>query len=424
MKTKHWNPVLVEFLEIKQRFIRKFGEEHLWGYDLKEECCLEYWARKLEDPGCIELLKPLQFTEYKNFLLIRYGKYADVFGGEEDITPDEFWTAYDGFYMECRSVVIDIKKDCLVLTPFRKFRNLNECEETSYENVAKRIAEAELVEVSEKLDGSMQQARWYEGEIVMAGSMALDPKESWRLADGYRMLTEDKNYVRMLEQYPFATFIFEYISQKDAHVVKYDKKQEGLYLIGIRNVDMGYEHAYFLVQMFARAYRIPGPTLYDKTLDEVIAELDDKKSSEAEGFVLNVDGFRVKVKYNDYVNMHRILSAISSINLIVRSIADDNFDDVLAKVPEAYRDRVMKIANYVFDYIRNTESAIDGYYSIAPKDDRKTFMIWTDSNVPKNLRGYVRAKYLGNEYNLLKTDSGRYLKLKDMGVDNYADIYE
>lgn len=419
-----WNPVLQEFLKIKNKFRTKFGELELYAYDVNNETCLEYWVRKINNVDYSSLLQPLQLNEYDGMILIHYGNYADVFGGEIDMTPDEFWSAYDGFYMECRSVVIDIKNDCLVLTPFRKFRNLNECEETSYENVAQRIKNAKCVEFSEKLDGSMQSARWYNGRIVMAGSMALNPEDSWRLADGYRMLTENKNYINMLKGFPNKTFIFEYISQKDAHVVKYSREQEGLYLIGIREVRTGIEEPYCVVRIFAKAFDIPTATIFDKTLDQVVTELDDKKSSEAEGFVLNIDGFKVKIKYNDYVNMHKVLSSISSINLIIKSIADGNFDDVLAKIPNAYKDRVLKIAGYVFKYIKDTEDVICNYYSSAPKDDKKMFMVWVDQNVPRDKRGYVRAKYLGLKYNVIKTSSGRYLKLKDMGVDNYANIYE
>ena len=48
-----------------------------------------------------------------------------------------FWDRYDGFYRECRSVVIDIEKECIVLCPFSKFFNINELEETSIENIQK-----------------------------------------------------------------------------------------------------------------------------------------------------------------------------------------------------------------------------------------------------------------------------------------------
>ncbi len=414
-----WNPVLNKFIEIKWAFLHTFSRDELYDYDRSKQTCLEYWVEKLDNSEYIELIKPLQLIEHKGLLLIRYGNYADVFGGEDDVTPDEFWDKYDGFYLECRSVVIDIKENRLVVTPFKKFRNLNECEETSIENVSKRIKDAKCVEFSDKLDGSMQAVRYYNDSIVMCGSTSLNPEFSWRLKDGYHMLFNRAGYIDLIMDNPLLTFIFEYISMEDAHVVVYSKEQEGLYLIGIRNSVTGEEYSYADVNAFAKKYSIPSTTVFNKTLDEVIKELDDKKSNEAEGFVVNIDGYKVKIKYNDYVNMHRVLSEISSVNLVIKNIADGTFDDMISKVPTAYKDRVMKIANAVFKYIHNTELEIKDYFDKAPKDDKKEFMLWVESNVPNKIKAFVREKYYGNEYNLIKNKSGRYLKINEMEADTY-----
>ena len=253
----------------------------------------------------------------------------------------------------------------------------------------------------------------------MAGSQSLDRANSWRLADGYKMLMADDGYSRMLGNNPDITFIFEYISKRDAHVVKYDT--EGLYLIGARNVLDGREASYAEVLAYATEYNLPTTEVYDKTLDEVVSELDAKTSDQAEGFVLNIDGFKVKIKYNDYVHMHGMFSARSSVNLIIRSIADNNFDDMIAKIPSAYRGRVMKIAQAVFDYKRKVTDEINVAFAQAPQDDEKTFMIWVTENVDRSIQGYVRNKYLGKPYNVLKKGD-HYLKLKDMGINDYKEF--
>ena len=414
-----WNPVLNKFIEIKWAFMRAFSRDELYDYDRSKQTCLDYWVEKLDNPEYTELIKPLQLIEHNGLLLIRYGNYADVFGGEDDVTPDEFWDRYDGFYLECRSVVIDIHENRLVVTPFKKFRNLNECEETSIENISKRIKDAKCVEFSDKLDGSMQAVRYYNDSIVMCGSTSLNPEFSWRLKDGYKMLFNRAGYVDLIMDNPLLTFIFEYISMKDAHVVVYSKEQEGLYLIGIRNSVTGDEYSYKTIREFADKYSIPSTTVFNKTLDDVIKELDDKKSNEAEGFVVNIDGYKVKIKYNDYVNMHRVLSEISSVNLVIKNIADGTFDDMISKVPVAYKDRVMKTANIVFKYLHDTEMEIKECFDKAPKGDKKEFMLWVEHNVPNKIKAFVREKYYGKEYNLIKNRSGRYLKINEMEGDTY-----
>lgn len=129
-------------------------------------------------------------------MLIRYARYNNVYDGEVENSGEDFWDRYDGFYRECRSLVIDVVNDCIILAPYKKFFNIGEVEETSLENVRARINTAKCIEFSNKLDGSMQSVTWYNGEIVMAGSQMPDPELSWRLADGYRMINS-KNCLKM-----------------------------------------------------------------------------------------------------------------------------------------------------------------------------------------------------------------------------------
>ena len=51
-------------------------------------------------------------------------------------------------------------------------------------------------------------------------------------------------------------------------------------------------------------------------------------------------------------------------------------------------------------------------------------MIWVDSNVPKKYRGFCRSLYLGDPINVLKKHNGSgYLKLKDMGIEDYGELF-
>lgn len=431
-----WNTVLNKFIEIKNEYKRRLGYITYYykeGYTNESETCLERWVSELNGIEPFnqykeyeDLLSCLELNQHENMLLIRYGRYSNIYDGEVEASGEDLWDRYDGFYRECRSIVIDVENDCIILSPFAKFFNINELEETSLENIQRRISNAKTIEFSDKLDGSMQSARWYNNRIIMAGSQAINPDNSWRLQDGYRMINELPGYKEMLMKYPECTFIFEYISLKDAHVVKYTKEQEGLYLIGIRRIDDGEEYNYRTVLEFAKVFNIPTTKIFDKTIEQVMEELDDKSSDEAEGFVINIDGYKVKLKYNDYVHIHKALSKLSSVNLIIRSIADDKYDDLLAKLPVAYHEQVKKVATIVVNYIDKTEKIISEYYNSAPKNNKKEFMIYVSENVPREYQGYCRELYFGNNINVIKSGNDKcphYKRLKDMGVDDYAKIF-
>jgi hypothetical protein len=364
----------------------------------------------------------LQFNQNGNLLLVRYGNYSNIFSGEIDINMDNMWDIFGGFYKECRSLVVDLANKIIVLCPFKKFRNLNEGEENSLKNIQKRISECKSFEISDKLDGSMQSATWYEDRVVMSGSQAIDMNDSWRLKDGYEKLMSQKNYVKMLKNHPGFTFIFEYISLEDAHVVKYTKEQEGLYLIGIRCNLNGKQSSYKEVVDIADIYGIKTTKIFDKTLDDILKDIKVYSSDKKEGFVLNIDGYMVKVKCDDYVQVHKSISSLSSTNGIIKAVADDNFDDFISKIPEAYRDRVVNVANKVYRYIYFTDLKVNLFFNECNQNskDKKEFMSCVDKRVPRDLQGYVRNMYFGKKNNYIKTDGKcpHYKNMNEMGLND------
>ena len=401
-----WNPVLNLIKQIKRDYENQFNET---SYEL------EHMIKKLNNNTYNEFIEHLQVNQKDEYVLIRYGLHEMGIG---------FWEDENSIYRECRSVVINVKDEELVLTPYRKFFNLDEVEENKLEVVQEKFKKCETVEITNKLDGSMQNARWYKDKVFMTGSMSLSQESSWRLAEGYSMLND--NYTQMLKDYQDYTFIFEYISLKDAHVVIYNKEDEGLHLIGIRDTRDGQQLSYEQVISIAQSYNVKVVNQEFLTLDELLVQMKTIKSNEKEGWILNLDGHFIKLKCDDYVSIHRLLDKFSSINVIIENVADGHYDDLISKVPEGYKQRVEKVANKLINYINQNTKVIYEYFDKAPKDDRKTFMTWVNDNVDKPLQAYVRNLYLGKSFNLLKSPSGSYKKLTDLNIelDYYALFHD
>ncbi|MBY6838741.1 T4 RnlA family RNA ligase [Clostridium botulinum] len=399
-----WNPMYCLVMKIKYDYINKFNDD---------EIDFETWLLKLNNEEYNNKFECLQTNQNDNLLLIRYG-LAEMQEG--------MWKDKNSIYRECRSVVIDIVNDDLVITPFRKFFNLNEVEENKLNSVIKEADNAKLFEITNKLDGSMQCARYYNSSIIMTGSMALNKNNSWRLKDGISMLND--NHKLMIKDNPNLTFIFEYISIKDAHVVLYNKNQEGLYLIGVRNSCTGYQYSYKEIKQISEIYKVEMTNIEAIQLDELLKLMKIYKSYEKEGWVLNIDGHMIKIKCDDYVHLHRLLDKFSSVNVIIENIAEERFDDMISKVPDNYKDRVLKVANKIIKYKTEIENKINYYYYIAPKSDKKEFMIWVNNNCTKETMGYVRCKYLNKSFNVLKNSAGGYKKLKDLNIsESYSALF-
>lgn len=417
MKNVTWNPVFNLIIEIKNNFINKFGPINEYKKIINKKDCtqktqLEYWIEKINEDKYNNFIAPLQVNQYNEFILIRYGLHEMV---------SNLWEDPDSIYRECRSITIDIKNEKIVLCPFKKFFNIDEVNETKIDVIKNKLLNAKLVEITDKLDGSMQAARWYNNDIFMSGSMSLDRNSSWRLDDGYEKLTNE--HVNMMKENDRFTFIFEYISLKDAHVVKYSKSDEGLYLLGMRDVYDGEQLPYRDVYKFSQKYNVKMAQIENKTIDEILELSKVESSDKKEGWVINIDGHLIKLKCDDYVKLHGILNSLSSTNTIIKAIAHNTMDDLISKIPKAHKSRIITIANFINEYKSYIDNLVDMYYKKAPQGNKKEFMIYVTKNVPRQLQGYVRLKFSKTKYNILcrgKKEPFKYIKINDI----FSDINE
>ena len=128
----------------------------------------------------------------------------------------------------------------------------------------------------------------------------------------------------------------------------------------------------------------------------------------------------VKVKYNDYAQVHRLLSMISATNLIIEAVADGWIDDLISKVPNEYKWRVEVLANLLLEYVRDNTKITEQYFKdISSKcSNQKDFMIEVTNTVPKKFQSYVRNLWKGKENCWLKTqltsNTPHYRNLEEM----------
>lgn len=403
-----WNSMLNECIKLKKDYIKHFGI----SLDTDFKLMIEMMKKHMLPYN--EIFDQVQINQCGSMVLIRYEL--------KNINSRGMWEDKNSPLREARSLVFDIMTEELVLTPFRKFFNLNEVEENSIENIEKEIIECERFEVSEKMDGSMQSYRYYNGRIIGSGSMALDPRNSFRLEEGYQLLTD--NYKKMIELMPTITFIFEYISEKDKHVVPYDyDTQKGLYLIGMRSVIDGEEYPYEAIKEVSEEFNIPCCKIYQyNTLQEVLEHLDKMTVEDGEGFVLNIDGHKIKLKCEDYLQLHRLDDKLSSPNVIIEAYANGTIDDLYANMSplmkEKNKDVIDTIEKFIYKMRHKIDMNLDEVNMMVRfegnEKNNKRLHMFINEFVDKDVREYVRAIYLGREYNILKSRGGAYRKFGEI----------
>lgn len=357
----------------------------------------------------LDVFKALDVTCYSHYALFKYKGYIEL--GDLGFGSN-FFEIYNGLYRECRSIVFDLKNDTIELASLSKFKNYNEDEDSwKADNIWKKYDNASgNFYITNKMDGSYQQYRYdvREDEIIGSGSSALDRNESWRLSEGYSLLTD--GHKRMFKDFPDWTFIFEYISPKNPVVVKYTKEQEGLYLLAARNVNDGSEMTFSELKGKASWYSIKITENYADSLSEVLSQTGKYTSDEKEGWVLDIIGvdgvhFRTKIKTESYLLMHRILAGKVSPNAVVQAIHDNILDDFLSTVPEAYRSIINEYKENIYLYIRLMKQTVNFYYQKMEEkslESKKEKMLWIQNNIPKDFQGAVRNKVLGYDNDYLK----------------------
>lgn len=391
----NWNVAYNFFIDIKNDYIDTFGEDTLYNYNSESIDCLHYWNSRLRNANYAAILDSLVVNEDNSMILLRYNDLALDF------------EAWDGLLKECRSVVIDIINDSLVIAPFKKFFNINEKEYTQINIVRDKVNHARKVEFSTKLDGSMITMRWYNGKLIVASSHRVDSSKSDVLKTAYKYI--DDGIINMCYENPDTTFIFELIDESNPVVVKYSSSDYGLYLLGMRDIYTGYEYAYATAISLAEIYNIKSTNVIDMTFNDLIDEVhrDDLNGDEAEGFVLDVDGEKFKLKYDSYVLIHGLCQKATAYRQCMNAVRDGYADDIIAYIPAPLRGRTIEIIDNIKEYCRNIDKKVGKYYNncISMLFDGATAKDFVDivrSNVPKEYFGYVMCKHNHKDCNYLK----------------------
>lgn len=295
----------------------------------------------------------------------------------------QYEKAWNNFNRMCRGLIVDLANKKILAYPFDKFFNLDEMPETAYA-VLEQLGS---FEITEKLDGSMltlyRDPTTNQLRLTTKGSMSSDHgvlatsmiHESW-------------------QTFPFDlgryTFVFELISYKFPIVINYKTKgyPEGIYLIGVRDRYTNTMLPYNEIHGIAAQLGVNTAKTYEfNSLDSLIENVKTLSVLE-EGYVLKYDDRFVKVKGHTYLAAHRFISKLSP-KSILESLGNGLGDDLLKLAPEEYRaDVETQIANFKKARTLLVNECYEKF-NVAPKESRKDFALWVQTNVPADIKGFM-----------------------------------
>lgn len=218
----------------------------------------------------------------------------------------QFDQVWNDVTRRCRGLIVNSDTGEIVARPFEKFQNYAEHDE--------EVLPMDVpVEVTDKMDGSLgilygwQPLSWEGTEIATRGSFTSD-----QAAKGTELLhriTEKVSDKFWAIWDPNVTFLFEILYPENRIVVDYGQTEE-LVLLGAVENDTG-------VVISASEIDWPGSRVEQFTAATLAEALLLESRPNREGVVVRFlhDDMMVKIKQEDYVHLHRIMTGLNARNI-------------------------------------------------------------------------------------------------------------
>lgn len=248
----------------------------------------------------------------------------------------QYKAKWDEVTLQCRGLVVD-DMGTIVARPFKKFFNVEE---------NKHIATNEF-EIYEKMDGSLGIMFYYKGEWVFASRGSFTSEQAIK---GNELLI--KYDLDLLS--PGYTYLFEIIYPENRIVCQYD--YEDLVLLGgIEITDGGEINVY-------DEYYTSNFNVVKKYDFKDYTEIQKLNWENHEGFIVKFsNGERCKIKFEDYVKLHRVLTNCSSYDVWENLMTFGKLpEEMLKDVPDEFYDWVNRLELRLrkeYDYVLHLHMA-------------------------------------------------------------------
>jgi len=242
-----------------------------------------------------------------------------IWNYSEKVQYDNLWHTHP-LLLQTRGLVTD-EFGTIVARPFKKFFNMEEGKHTATTDF----------EVLEKVDGSLGVVFNYKGEWMIStrGSFTSDQAiKGKEMLDGLKMDKVPHNL----------TYLFEIIYPENRIVVCYGDVEK-LVLLGAIEVASGVEVSRHTLEYFASEIGSDISKSYDGIKD--YTKLKAIIGNNEEGFVIRFsNGDRMKIKGEEYLRLHKIMTNVSTTAVWEVLSNGGNFEDLIKDVPDEFYQKI------------------------------------------------------------------------------------
>ena len=275
---------------------------------------------------------------------------------------------WDEITKQCRGLILD-QEGNVIAKGFDKFFNIEEHKPDEIPN--------EPFEVFEKLDGSLGILFWYEGKWILTSKGSLTTEQEIK---GKEILDSKYNVHPIPKGY---TTLVEIIYPQNRIVCNYGDDVSLVVLSMISNAS-GKELEYNSLKLIGEETNMPLVKVYDGISDyKTLKSMIDK---DREGYVVKfINGFRIKVKGEEYVRLHKILTEFSNVDIWEYLKDGRDVNELLDRVPDEFDIWVKStIRDIKYGYFQVNETSgklfdhkmYGKYNDLEPETDKKKYAEW------------------------------------------------
>lgn len=301
----------------------------------------------------------------------------------EDVQYNDKW---DELTLSARGLVTD-EFGTIVARPFTKFFNMEEMKHTPTTDF----------EVFEKVDGSLGIVFNYKGEWMIATRGSFTSDQAIKGKEMLEKLKMDKVPTNL-------TYLFEIIYPENRVVVSYGD-QEKLVLLGAIEVGSGVEVSRQTLEYFASEIGSDIAKSYDGIKDYSL--LKGMVKDNEEGFIVRFsNGHRMKVKGQEYLRLHKIMTNISTTAVWEVLSSDGNMDELLKDVPDEFYQKIKsyerELRYYFFSIYEYCGKLHDGFrygkYGDKEEPTKKEYAEFVMKNTKEGYRPVMFAMWDKKDY--------------------------
>lgn len=290
----------------------------------------------------------------------------------------QFEGKWDWVTLMCRGLIMD-DQERIIGRGFNKFFNYEELTHSAPWN------SSDYVYVQEKMDGSLGILFHYDGDWHLATKGSFHSDQAVR---GMEIIKEKFFLPAFIKEY---TYVVEIIYPENRIVVEYPEPKITFLSVFLNRSHPGWEDGgddelhWTTANTVFHASGIPKEDIVvtEQVFDELdhgfYKKLKERNLQNKEGYILRFfpSNFRCKIKFEDYVRLHRILTNFANVDIWEALMKGQDFGSILENVPDEFDEWVRSVRDGLTDKYKKTEAAYVRIFSeinsSIGSDDRKAF---------------------------------------------------